>query len=244
MSAAVILGAWVAVGLTLMMYSFLYRDNPLFKLAEHLYVGVTVGYTLTLTIFKALLPKWYEPLFLQGHLVLLVPTAIGLLTLTRLIPSLAWLSRLAFAFIVGFASGVAIPRIISSNLLGQVQGTVAPLISRGAEGLRYTWADLSALVVLLGVLSVLTYFFFSVEHKGPIRAASRIGIAFLMISFGASFGYNVMARVSLLYGRFFELYTYRTADYYYATPVLLAALAVVSLVVYLRRRGPKRGSAL
>ena len=30
----VILGGWVATGLTLFILSFLYEDNPLFKLAE------------------------------------------------------------------------------------------------------------------------------------------------------------------------------------------------------------------
>jgi hypothetical protein len=47
----------------------------------------------------------------------------------------------------------------------------------------------------------LIYFFFSSAHRGPLRPAARIGIYFLMISFGASFGYTVMGRVSLLIGR-------------------------------------------
>ena len=61
---------------------------------------------------------------------------------------------------------------------------------------------LCGLVIVLGVFSVLVYFYFSVEHKGVIGRISRIGIWFLMISFGASFGYTIMARISLLMGRF------------------------------------------
>ncbi|MCI0635834.1 MAG: hypothetical protein L0206_18235, partial [Actinobacteria bacterium] len=34
------LGILVATGLTLALYSFLYKDNPFFKAAENLYVGV------------------------------------------------------------------------------------------------------------------------------------------------------------------------------------------------------------
>lgn len=60
---------------------------------------------------------------------------------------------------------------------------------------------MNSLVVVLGVLTVLVYFFFSAEHKGPLKAVSRTGVWFLMISFGAAFGYTVMGRVSILIGR-------------------------------------------
>jgi hypothetical protein len=35
--------------------------------------------------------------------------------------------------------------------------------------------------------------------------ASRVGVIFLMIGFGAGYGYTVMSRVSLLIGRFLYL---------------------------------------
>ncbi|MDP6438350.1 MAG: hypothetical protein QGH74_01830, partial [Candidatus Brocadiia bacterium] len=68
------------------------------------------------------------------------------------------------------------------------------------------WAEafnsIDRLIILVGVLAVLFYFFFSLEHKGTVGAISRVGIIFLMVAFGASFGYTVMARESLLIGRF------------------------------------------
>ena len=57
-----ILGAWVAAGLTLFIYSFLYKDNPLFKLGEHLYVGISVGYAVVLTWHTVFLRLLWEPL--------------------------------------------------------------------------------------------------------------------------------------------------------------------------------------
>jgi hypothetical protein len=42
------------------------------------------------------------------------------------------------------------------------------------------------------------YFFFSIEHKGLVGKTARVGIWFLMITFGASFGYTVMGRIALL----------------------------------------------
>ena len=59
----------------------------------------------------------------------MIPVAIGLLMLTRYVPKAAWMSRYAFAFIVGVGSGLAIPRTISSFILKQIEDTVRPLIS-------------------------------------------------------------------------------------------------------------------
>ncbi|MFM9171115.1 MAG: hypothetical protein ACKOTD_13700, partial [Phycisphaerales bacterium] len=44
-------------------------------------------------------------------------------------------------------------------------------------------------------------FFFSLEHRGPIGGAARVGIWYLMITFGASFGFTVMGRIALLAAR-------------------------------------------
>ncbi|MBI4576641.1 MAG: hypothetical protein HY722_10305 [Planctomycetes bacterium] len=238
MSAEVV-WTWVAAGLTLSMFSFLYRDNPFFKLGEHLYVGVTVGYMLTVTWFEYLHPKLWLPLVVgteTGHdWSLLVPAFFGLLVLTRFVPSLAWLSRWSFALLVGFGAGVSIPRYISSNILSQVEGTVVPLWA-GHWGAAVTTG-----VILVGVISTLVYFFFSVEHRGAIRVVSRVGVYFLMVSFGASFGATVMGRNALLFGRFYDLVDFAGARYYHATLVLLAVM-VVSLAVWARWAGRGGGS--
>ncbi|MCY3770675.1 MAG: hypothetical protein OXG98_01430, partial [Gemmatimonadetes bacterium] len=59
----------------------------------------------------------------------------------------------------------------------------------------------SHIVLVLGVICGLVYFFFSLEHKGMLGRVSRAGIWVLMVTFGAAFGYTVMARISLLTGR-------------------------------------------
>jgi hypothetical protein len=61
------------------------------------------------------------------------------------------------------------------------------------------------IVLVVGVLSALVYFFFSKPHKGPLGKVARVGVYVLMIAFGASFGYTVMARISLLFGRMYFL---------------------------------------
>lgn len=236
MSAEALIGAWVATGFSLLMYSFLYKDNPFFKLGEHIFVGVSVGYLLTITYYQVMTNKLYVPMVLQGRWWLIVPAFLGFLMLARFIPPIAWLSRISFAFLLGISSGVAIPRHISSFILQQVQGTLKPLVTVRDGGVSwFMLSGLNTLLVLLGVVSVLFYFFFSIEHTGVVHRVARIGIYFLMISFGAAFGYTVMARMSLLIGRFDELILYSSAAYGYATLVLLAVV-VIGLVWWERGR--------
>jgi hypothetical protein len=79
-------------------------------------------------------------------------------------------------------------------LLPQISDTLRPLV------------NVNNIVVFVGCITTLFYFYFSREHTGALGAVSRIGIIFIMIGFGASFGYTVMSRISLLIGRFYFLF--------------------------------------
>jgi hypothetical protein len=235
-----ILGAWVATGLTLFILSFLYQDNPLFKLAEHLYVGVSVGYTIVKAYDTVIVHLILKPIVENGEWSLLIPVTIGMLMLTRYVPKASWLSRYAFAMIVGIGAGLAIPRTISSFILKQIEDTVRPLLSMGGDGVSFSFnllnhaSNLNAIIILVGVTSVLFYFFFSVEHHGPGKAVARTGIIFLMIAFGAAFGYTVMARMSLLIGRLTDLIEFSDASY--GSPTIWLFLLTVGTLVFLSRR--------
>ena len=207
------IGIFLAAGLTLVMYSFLYRDNPLFKIAENLYVGVALGYGAILTWKLSLKPEIVSPLILDPphwHAFWIelarriVPILLGLLLLTRLSRKYAWLSRYSYTLMVGWGAGIGIPIAVHTYILQQLRAAVRPLNAAAPPGTSPWMASalaLGALVVLVGTVTVLFYFFFSVEHKGVGGAVSKVGIWFLMVSFGASFGYTVMGRVSLLIGR-------------------------------------------
>lgn len=192
-------GTFIAAGITLSLYSFLYKDNPLFKFAENLYVGVAAAYSLTQVWYTVLLADVVNPLSeldneSMDNLWLIVPILLGIFMLTQLSSEkFSWLSRIAFAFVVGLGAGLTIPRTIAAKLLKQVETTMQPI--------PFDLFGLDLLIILIGVVTVLVYFFYSVEHTGPVGVASKIGIWFLMISFGASFGYTIMARLSLLIGR-------------------------------------------
>ena len=201
-----LVGIWVAALLTLCIYSFLYRDNPFYRFAEHLFVGISVGYFTVLTIHQGLIPFAWDPLweaFTEKQwegLVRLIPIGIGLLFFARLSPSHAWLIRYPIAILIGVGSGLAIPNVMQADIFRQVLGTLTPFGQIHAGELD-PFQFFGVILMLIGVMSTLTYFFFSVEHRGVVGGVSKIGIIFLMIGFGSAFGNTVMGRVSLLIQR-------------------------------------------
>ena len=214
------LALWVGAALTLMIFSFLYKDNPFYKFAEHLFVGVSAAYWMVTGFWSTLipngigkvLPKAVESLIPSAanndpNYYFLIPILLGLAMLTRLIGGIGWISRWPMALIIGFSAGTNLTRYLQSDFLAQVHTSSVPLIVTNGSGIL--WGEtVSAMVLVLGVLAALIYFFFSVEHKGATAHISRGGIWVLMVTFGAAFGYTVMARISLLIGRFEFLKTW------------------------------------
>ena len=196
-----IIGTWVAATLTIGILSFLYRDNPLYKVAEHLYVGISAGFAViyiwSFDVYPMLVDAFRTHLSQRNYVeawVLVVPALLGLAMLCRPIPKLAVLSRWPLSFTIGIGSGLGLIASVQGYLLPQVSDTLRPLV-------RVNNALMS-----IGVIATLVYFYFSREHKGALGAISRVGIIFIMVAFGAAFGYTVMARVSLLIGRVYFLF--------------------------------------
>jgi len=204
------LGIWIAALLTLAIYSFLYRDNPIYRFAESLLVGVSVGFLLVVTFDTTLVPQAFDPVitnlkstFSGGggnafgfFLWALVPVILGLFMFARFAPGLAWLSRIALALYIGFGAGASIPANMQSLILTQIYATITPFLA-----INSFWAGLNAAIIIVGLISTLSYFYFSKAHAGSFGKVAKLGTYFLMVFFGSTFGYTVMARISLLIGR-------------------------------------------
>ncbi len=192
------IGIWVGAFFTLAIYSFLYKENPVYRLAEHLVVGISLGYTMVLIYNTVILPKLLEPLFAGNHWILIIPGLLGLLYITRFIPSIAWLSRYPIAFIMGTGMGIGFPLTMKAYVLRQLEAAMVPLYESGMP-----WYEVFGnIVMIFGTLAALIYFFFSKPHKGLFfGTGSKIGIWVIMLGFGATFGFTVMGRISLLIGR-------------------------------------------
>ena len=211
------IGLWLAAFFTLAIFSFLYRDNPIYRVAEAVLVGVSAAYWMVVGFWDVLVPNLFGKIWpgvvqawampgLSGEaavrdLSYLVALVLGVMLLWRLSPKGAWISRWPLAFVIGTMAGLRLIGFLHGDFLVQIRNTILPLAVFQTGAFDF-WGSLENLLLVVSVLCCLVYFFFSFEHKGVVGGAARVGIWVLMITFGASFGYTVMGRIALLAIRF------------------------------------------
>jgi len=363
MTGMEIFQTWIIAFFTLALFSFMYKDNPVYKVAEHIFAGLTAGYQVGLIWHTVILQKLWDPM-VAGDWWLFIPGILGFLMFARFWEKFSWMSRVSLAFVMGVTAGIflisqlhglvlpqmkstmiaatervdgttddfyynqgelfliddealaAAPAVVPDqpiaadslavidSLTGSPADTIPPMVAppvkeafpkavlgstssdrdsvlmKGPESvrLRAQFTDTSALsfgeyyavtfrikpaegapmdivesmvyadngivltetspgqfaaeydynpadtldvglyhlgfgverrsvmflltiIIVIGVISTLIYFYFSKEHTGALGVAAKVGIWFIMVSFGAHFGYTVMGRVSLLIGR-------------------------------------------
>jgi hypothetical protein len=186
---------WLMAFLTLALFSFQFLDNPVYKVAEHIFAGLTAGYQVGLVWEAVVQQTLIFPIFEQGAYWRIIPGILGLLMLTRLVPKVSWISRTSLAFVMAVIAGIFLISQLHGLVLPQMQNTMVPQITDDAANYILT------AIVVVGVISTLIYFYFSHEHTGVLGVTAKVGIWFIMIAFGAHFGYTVMGRLSLLIGR-------------------------------------------
>lgn len=353
---------WIIAFFTLALFSFMYKDNPIYKIAEHIFAGLTAGYQVGLVWHTVILQKLWDPM-VAGDWWLFVPGILGFLMFARFWEKYSWMSRVSLAFVMGVTAGIflisqlhglVLPQMRSTMIaateridgsiddfyynqgelimvdpeavdkedaaaqmpadtlavvdsltdsvaaadtippmmeppvaegypradLGGISADRDSVILKGADAVRLqakftdtnslefgeyyaltfrvkhaegapmdiakskVYADngivleeaspgrfvaeynynppdtldtgvyhlgfkverrsvmfLLTIIIVIGVVSTLIYFYFSKEHTGALGVVAKVGIWFIMISFGAHFGYTVMGRVSLLIGR-------------------------------------------
>jgi hypothetical protein len=211
-----VVGHWIGIFVTIAILSYLYADNPFYKLAEHLFVGISIGYVIVIQYFDVLRPNLIDRLMNESlgmsRLIYVIPLILVAFLFLRLTTRFSWLGRIAIAFIIGIYAGQNVPAIANTDLIAQIGSTIERVstFSTQAAGndagawafVQQKWSDAIGLVVLVvGMVAALVYFFFSIEHKGAVGGVARVGVWVLMVGFGASFGYTVQGRISLAIGR-------------------------------------------
>ncbi len=209
------LGVTFAAFVTLATFSFLYKDNPFYKFAEHLVVGVSAGYFVIILWHNALVTNlfqklqdgdWYMLWLNSSQWWYVIPAILGVMMWTRFSKQYGWVSRWPMAMYIGIATGMAIPLEMANRVNKQLAATMIQIewnnfLGHGEFNLLDTMSGLSQIIIFVGTISALIYFFFSKAHTGAFGGVAKVGIWTLMVGFGASFGYTVMARISLFIQR-------------------------------------------
>jgi hypothetical protein len=201
-------GVWVAALLTLAVLSAAFAENHLSRAALAVLVGATVGYVAAMTGRAVLWPRamliWRDPL---GQWPLLLWFFLGLLLLTRGLPSASWLSDLSLAYLVGVGAALAIG--------GALLGTAVPQVIAAAAEPRQVrpgaWlAAVNVLLVAVGTGGVLFRFTYTgLGGKGLLarlwsgiaKSWGRVGYVFLLVAFGALFATATISLLALLASR-------------------------------------------
>jgi hypothetical protein len=196
------LGVSVAAGLTLMVYSYLLGDNLLYRLAEDIFVGVSVGYSAVVAFHSVLYPRLLLPLLSapQDNLQLAAPLVMCIMLCLYVVPRARRLASVPLAFVVGVGAALAVGGALTGILVPQITATIVPL-NPGLPPERL----LNNLVIVAGTITSLVYFHFTAGANRPgarvIRAAASVGKWVILVAFGAIFANVVMSRISLLIGR-------------------------------------------
>ena len=221
-AAVVFSSTWWAVFLagvsTLAIYSFLYRENRIYRLFEHFFIGIATAWGIIATIRYFLWPKVFSPLlgfnrlvypdgstnvpYQTSYLWFLLPIAFGSLYYFIYSKRLNWLAQLVIGFQFGFAGGLAFKGTFI-ELMPQVFDSFKPLVVFGAGGEFLAGESLTNIFFVFTLLTVLCYFFFTLKRKesGALEKSSSVGRWLMMGCFGAFFGSTIMARMALLVER-------------------------------------------
>jgi len=223
---------------TIFIYSFLWKENPLSRAVEHLFVGLAAVFTLGFMYDAALSQAvWGTDRLAQGNLIWLIPILLSLMYFFFFTKKYFFLYRYPVSIVAGIMAGMMICGMIQSNFLVQIQSTVQlPLVGDGVwEG--WPMPGLDSIIIIIGVITALSFFFFTWEHKGALGISTKIGRYFLMATFGAAYGGTVMARMSLFIGRLRFLYQEGYEDWFLAWYLIpVAILCVVAIMLWQRSR--------
>lgn len=203
-------GTWLAAILTLLVLSYIVGYMPLYRLAGHLFIGVSAGYAAGLAWHTVLWPRLVllisDP---SQHWIYGVFFALGLLLLMRGIGPLSGLADLPMALLFGIGAALALVGAAMGTLVPQVGVAIASLAPASYGGGAAGWAlAIDAALLLIGTLLVFASFHHTQateDRPAPgLRLLSRAGIVgreILLIAIGALFSGALISFYTVLAGR-------------------------------------------
>jgi hypothetical protein len=205
----------IAFVFTLMVFSYVFADNPVFRAALHIFIGVSAGYVAAVVWHQVLMPRLVEPLVngsLTQRLILVVPVLLGLSLLFKVSQRAAPLGSAAMAFLVGTGAAVAITGALTGTLFPQFMAAIGQFDLSGSPDLGLMAEQFSyALVALVGTVVTLVYFQFGVRDKSETQTSGRrnalmrilayLGQIFVAVTFGALFAGVFIAALTALIER-------------------------------------------
>ncbi len=185
---------------TLFIFSYLIGDNPLFRIAVYIFVGVSSGYIASIAWWQVIWPRLINPLIFGSILekgFMLVPLIGAILIFMKILPRMAGMARFAMAFMVGVGAAVTIYGAVAGTLIPQVLGTINifDLLAASARNVSPIESIFNGSVILAGTIFTLIYFHFGARPKADgsmqrmrlIELFAWVGRIFIGITLGTVF---------------------------------------------------------
>ena len=221
LTLADLLGGFVGLCLTLMIFSYLLGDNVLFRIAIHIFIGVAAGIAGVVAFYNVILPRLVLSLLGGSYterLLLLIPLVLSVLLLAKALPRLARWGNVSMAYLVGVGAAVAIGGALMGTLFPQVGATinVFDLQFGQQSGSNILFQFLNGTIILIGVIATLAYFHFGIRPGSNRRSLrptwmewlARVGKVFIAIAFGVLFAGVYSAVLMALVERVFFIVEY------------------------------------
>ena len=207
-----IISAFVGLILTLMIFSYLIGDNPLFRIAVYLFVGVASGYAATVITYQVLIPRLILLLTNDVNQLILaiIPLLFGISLWAKFFPRISWIGNFGMAVLVGVGAAAAIGGALIGTLLPQLQASIDAFDFRSAgSGANAVLTLAEGTVMFFGTVLTLASFHFSVGRAAdgtPRRNSILEGIAwvgriFVAITLGVLFAGVYMAALTAMIER-------------------------------------------
>lgn len=203
---------------TVLIFSYLIGDNPLFRIAVYIFVGVSAGYVAAIAFWQVIVPRLAYPLLfgsMNEKIFAAIPLLGALFILLKISPRLAGMARLTMAFLVGAGAAVILAGAVIGTLIPQVEATVNffDLNAAAARNISLAEAAGNGSIILAGTIFSLIYFHFgarpnpdgSMRRFGLIELAAWVGRIFLGITLGAIFAGVYAAALTALIERIASL---------------------------------------
>ncbi len=197
---------------TLAILSLVFKENKFYRLFEHIFLGLALGYDLEVTWTQVLRPQFWDPMVKDGYWAMAMTIPIGLMFYGMYTQRFAWMSRLLFGIFFGLAAGTVFQGV-AQGFIPQVTTSFKPLVPPAPtpgdahatlHAVSYVLNNALFIIILV---SVLIYFFFAFEQKSKfVVNTAKLGRLFLMFAFGAIFGSTIMTRMALLIDRMYFLF--------------------------------------
>ena len=180
-----------------MVFSYLIGANPLWRIAQSLLVGVSVGYVSLVILTQVIAPQVGRVIQPPAGaapadtLLAAVPVAFGLLMLLRMAFPGAWPASFGLNLVVVVGASLALGGALAGAVVPQVLDTMSMLDFNKLDAAGIA-ALVGNIVLVVGVVCALAYFAFGARANGtrltPVREMSVVGRWVLVLAFGAVLG--------------------------------------------------------